>query len=314
MADLALPSYKSLMKILVFGGTGFIGKPLVAKLQALGHEVKVSDVRKDFNFANEIKQSDAVYNLGGHPIFKDRWDDRIKALIYDSRIEGTQKIVDAIGKARKAGGGPKTFISASAIGYYGLGADEEFSETSPSGSDFLAFVCRDWEERAMEAERHYDVRTVVLRTGVVLGDKGGALEKLLLPFKLMGGTLIGSGEQYFSWIHVDDMVGLYVHALQNAELHGPMNAVAPYPVRNSDFSHALGEALGRPQLGLMLPGFLQKAIGVGTKLGLYVGVGEAAEVIANGQKVLPTVAIHSGYKFQFPKVGEALAHVLKRGK
>ncbi|MBP7844400.1 MAG: TIGR01777 family oxidoreductase [Proteobacteria bacterium] len=298
------------MKIVVFGGSGFIGKPLVTKLKSEGHEVIVSDVRRNSNFANDIRESDAVINLGGHPLFKDRWTDRVKSLIYDSRIESTKKIVEAIGFAKCAGAGPKVFISSSAIGYYGSSGQEILNEKAPSGSDFLAFVCRDWEEQAFVAQKHFHVRTVVIRTGVVLGHGGGALDKLLLPFKLGGGTLIGNGKQYFSWIHLDDEVALYLHALNQANLTGALNAVAPNPVTNEEFSHSLAKVIGLPQIGLVGPSFVQTLVGMGTKAGLFVGVGGAAEVIAHGQRVVPEKALETAFKFKYSNIEDALKNIV----
>ncbi|NCN26456.1 TIGR01777 family protein [bacterium] len=299
------------MKVVIFGGTGFIGKKLVESLNSKGHEVTVSDVRRDASFGSKIKESDAVINLGGFPLFKKRWSTDVMAAIHDSRVSSTRQIVDAMSEAKVSGQVPKVFLNASAIGFYGVGGfDQSFNEDSPPSTDFLARVCLAWEDEAFRAQRELDLRTVVIRIGVVLGEGGGALEKLLPVFKLMQGSLIGTGEQPFSWVHVDDVVGLFVHALENESVKGPVNAVAPKVVSNAGFSHKLGEALSRPQLGLLGPEFFQKAFGRFVKVMLYVGVGGAAEVIANGQNVSSKKATDSGYTFHYSKIENALKDIV----
>lgn len=286
------------MKILVFGGTGFIGTRLVKALSEKGHHVKTSDTRRDPAWRIEVGVADVIVNLAGSPIFGKRWSDDVKAEIHSSRVEGTQKIVEAIGAAKRKGAKVAALINASAIGFYGPTFDEELTESSKAGSDFLAFVCREWEEAALVAERHYGVRTVFVRTGVVLGDGGGALQKMLPAFKAFVGGPIGSGKQWMSWVHLDDVVGIYVHAIENAAIHGALNATSPQPKRNKEFSKLLGKALHRPSL-LPVPG-----------IGLYALFGEVAEILVNGQKVLPRATIESGYAFKYPELEAALKNIL----
>jgi uncharacterized protein (TIGR01777 family) len=276
------------MKIAVFGSTGFIGKKLKSKAEEKGYIVVPLDIRKNIDWKEQLKDCDAVVNLAGHQLFKDRWNDRIKALIYDSRIEGTHAIVQAL-----AGTKVKVLVNASAIGIYGSGT-QDCHEESPHADDFLARVCKAWEAEALAAQRLYKIRTVCARFGIVLGKEGGALAQMLLPFKLGLGGPIASGKQKMSWIHIEDAVGLILHALENENVSGAMNVTAPEIVSNKEFSNALGKALHRPAF-LPVP-----------KLGLYVLVGEAAGVIASGQRAIPQKALESGYKFQYKNISSAL--------
>ncbi len=280
------------MKIAVFGSTGFIGKKLKSKAEAKGHSVVPLDIRKNIDWKEQLKDCDAVVNLAGHPLFKDRWNDRIKALIYDSRIEGTHAIVQAL-----AGSKVKVLVNASAIGIYGSGT-ENCHEESPHADDFLARVCKAWEAEALAAQRLHKIRTVCARFGIVLGKEGGALGQMLLPFKLGMGGPIGNGKQDMSWVHVDDAVGLILHAIDHERVSGAMNVTAPGIVTNKEFSKVLGKTLHRPAF-LPVP-----------KLGLYAMVGEAASVIASGQKALPQKALETGYKFQFENISSALEAIV----
>ncbi len=294
------------MKVVLFGASGFIGGVLSKALEAKGHSVIAADVRKTPAWQSLLDDADAVVNLGGAPIFGKRWDDRVKAEIHSSRVDSTKKIVDALGSAQKKSGRCAVLVNASAIGFYGPSFDETFNEDSPCGSDFLASVCRDWEEAAFKAEKVHGIRTVVVRTGVVLGRGGGALQqmlyplktKLFSPFKLGMGGPIGLGKQWTSWIHINDVVGIYIHAIENAQVRGPLNATAPEPLRNKDFTKALAKALKRPAF-FPLPGLL-----------LYALYGEVAEILINGQKVLPKATLNSGYRFLFPKLDSALDSIL----
>ena len=280
------------MKIAVFGSTGFIGKKLTSKAEEKGHTVVSLDIRKNIDWKDQLKDCDAVVNLAGHPLFKDRWNDRIKALIYDSRIEGTHAIVQAL-----AGSKVKALVNASAIGIYGSGT-QDCTEESPHADDFLARVCKAWEAEALAAQRLYKIRTVCARFGIVLGKEGGALAQMLLPFKLGVGGPIGSGKQDMSWIHVDDVAGLVLHALENEKINGAMNVTAPGIVSNKEFSNVLGKTLHRPAF-LPVP-----------KVGLYVMVGEAAGVIASGQRAVPRKALETGYKFKFENISSALEAIV----
>jgi uncharacterized protein (TIGR01777 family) len=241
-----------------------------------------------------LKEADAVINLGGHPLFKNRWNSQIKALIHDSRVDGTHKIVHELNPKKN-----KVFINASAIGFYGKGETVR-DEHSPAGADYLARVCVNWEAEASAAERLHHIRTVIIRFGVVLGKEGGALKTLLPPFKMgLGGPVGFSGSQSMSWIHLDDVVGIIIHAIENEKTPSILNATAPNVVSNKVFSHALGKVLHRPAF-MPLP-----------TAALYLMVGEAAEVVAAGQNVKPKATLESGYQFKFPEIENALKDILK---
>lgn len=286
------------MKVAIFGGTGFVGGHLVKALKKQGHETIVLDIRRDAGWKTTVKDVDAVINLAGAPLIGKRWDIDYKALIHSSRVEGTRKIVDAMAAANKEGKGPKTLINASAVGYYGASLEETFDETSSPGSDFLAFVCKDWEAEAVRAQREFDIRTVIARFGVILGKNGGALEKMLPPFKAFIGGPLGSGKQPFPWVHIDDVIGILIHALEKDTVKGPLNVVAPELYNNKEFSKELGKAMGRPSL-LPVPG-----------LALYVMLGECATMLIEGQRVIPKETLASGYEYKFPKLPAALKELV----
>ncbi|MBS1985498.1 MAG: TIGR01777 family oxidoreductase [Bdellovibrionales bacterium] len=281
------------MKVILFGATGFIGPALASDLTRRGHTVITSDVRKDPDWNKKIADADAVINLGGAPIFGPRWSKQYKQLIRDSRVESTQKIVEALAKARLAGGKVATLVNASAIGYYGPHGDENLQEGDAVGHDFLAGVCAEWEKAALAAQAH-GIRVVCARFGVVLGREGGALKQMLPPFKAFVGGPIGNGRQWFSWVHLDDVIGILGHALVNESVKGPVNVTAPNPVTNKEFSHSLGRALHRPSF-LPVPPFA-----------LFILFGGSAEILVTGQKVLPQVAMTTGYKFKFAEIDQAL--------
>src|SRR5262245_4439884 len=248
------------MKILVSGGTGFIGSALVSKLKARKDSVRVI-TRDAANAAFVLGQdvetvppnvdpktllggAEVVVSLLGEPIFGKRWTAAQKARIRSSRVEGTKHLVTAI-QVLPPEARPKVFISGSAVGYYGPRGDQGLGEAAAPGQDFLADVCRDWEKAALDAEA-LGVRVAVIRTGIVLGPGGGALAQMMPIFKLGGGGPIGSGSQYMSWIHRDDHVGMILHLIATAGLRGPVNGTAPNPRTNKDFAKALGKALHRP--------------------------------------------------------------------
>lgn len=312
------------MRVFVTGGTGLVGTRLVKKLSERGDSPvlltrRPDAARQQFGAAVTViagdpvqagawmdaaKDCDAIVHLAGEGIFNRRWTQSFKDQIYASRVKGTDNIVASLRSDRPSAageaaprGGPKTLISASAIGYYGPHAAEELTEESPAGNDFLARVCVDWEKAAQPAIIH-GVRLVLLRTGVVLDKDGGALAKMLTPFKMGVGGPIGSGRQWMSWIHIEDEVGLILFALDHAELSGPINAVAPHPVTNRDFSTALGKVLNRPSF-VPTPAFA-----------LRVMLGESAQIIATGQRVLPQKALAAGYAFKFPELEPALRDLL----
>lgn len=288
------------MKIAIFGGTGFVGGYLQKALKKRQHEVVVLDIRRDSGWRSSLKECDAVINLAGAGLFAKRWNVDYKSLIHSSRVEGTQKIVEAMAAAKQDGGkGPKVLVNASAVGFYGTSFDQTFDESSTSGTDFLAFVCREWEAEAEKAQRQYGIRTAIVRFGVVLGKDGGALQKLLPPFKAFAGGPLGNGKQPFPWVHIDDAVGVLIHALETESVHGPLNAVAPQTLTNKEFCSALGKVLSRPSL-LPVPSFA-----------LYTIVGQAADMLVEGQRVLPKKTIASGYKFLFTDAEAALKDLLK---
>ncbi|MEZ4814115.1 MAG: TIGR01777 family oxidoreductase [Bdellovibrionota bacterium] len=282
------------MKIAIFGATGFIGSELVKAIQGKGWEALALDIRKDPTWEEKLKTADAVINLAGHPLFKNRWDTRVKALIHDSRVDGTHKIVAALKNTQV-----KTLVNASAIGIYGA-SEEDVNEKSQPADDFLARVCKNWESEATAAQRLYNIRTVIVRIGVVMGKGGGALEKLLPPFKLgLGGPIGMTGSQSMNWVHVDDVVGIMLFAIENEKVAPILNATSPNIVSNKEFSQTLGKVLHRPAI---FP--LPKAV-------LYAVVGEAAGVIAAGQRAHPQATLASGYTFKHPDLNEALTNILK---
>ncbi len=287
------------MKILVLGGTGFVGKLLVKSLQQRNHEVLIKDIRRDKGWSSEIAKVDAVINLGGAPLFAKRWSYDYKALIYDSRIEANQKIAAALDKYLESNPtAQKTFITASAIGFYGNTADEILTEDSEQATDFLAKVCGDWEEAAFKVRHPKQIRRVAFRLGIVLGQDGGALQKMMLPFSLFAGGPIGSGRQYTSWIHLTDVVNAFVWAVENNSAQGIYNLTSPNPVTNYEFSKTLGKVMDRPSW-LPVPA-----------LALRITVGEASTVLAGGQRVVPKRLQNEGFEFKFSNVEDALKDVI----
>ena len=308
------------MRVFVTGGTGLIGSVLVRRLQERGDAVVLLTRRPDYAqqttggqvavvggdpmqagpWMDAVSDCDAVVHLAGEGIFKRRWWSAFKRLLRDSRVLSTQNIVAALAKQpRRADGSPKVLVSGSAIGYYGPHGAEELTEESAPGSDFLAQLSVEWEKAASAAQQH-GVRVVLLRTGVVLAKGGGALAQMLTPFKMFVGGPVGSGRQYMSWIHIDDHVGATLLALDHANLAGPLNCTAPNPVTNKEFSKALGRVLHRPSF-MKTPGFI-----------LRVMLGEVANVVTKGQRVLPHKALQAGYQFKFTEVEAALREVLQR--
>jgi uncharacterized protein (TIGR01777 family) len=305
------------MRVFVTGGTGLVGTRLVRRLRERGDEVVLltrrpaaagerfadctvveGDPMQAGPWMDAVADCDAVINLAGEGIFNRRWSDTFKALLRDSRVKSTEHVVQALAKnPRTPTGTAKVLANASAIGYYGFHKDEELDEGSPPGDDFLAQACVEWE-RAARAAESAGVRVVVVRIGVVLDKSGGALAKLLTPFKLFAGGPAGSGNQWMSWIHNDDLAGLFLLALDNSRAGGPLNATAPRPVTNRDFGKALGRALSRPSF-MPTPAFA-----------LRLMLGEVADIITEGQKVLPRKALELGYAFRFPELDAALANIL----
>jgi len=306
------------MKIFVMGGTGLIGSALVSRLTSRGDEVVLltrrpaharerwgnqctiveGDPMKAGPWMQVVNDCEAVVNLVGESIFARRWNDEFKKLLRDSRINSTQNVVQALAQSPKTpAGNPKVVVNGSAIGYYGPCGDEELTEETLAGSDMLAQLAFEWELVTNPAEAA-EVRVVRIRTGVVLDKNGGALPQMLTPFKLGLGGPIGSGKHWFSWIHIDDEVGIILLALDNPQAAGPINATAQHPVTNKGFSKALGRALHRPAI-LPTPPFALKLL-----------LGQVAEILTTGQRVIPAKALSLGYQFKFPDIDPALSDLL----
>lgn len=300
------------MHVLITGGTGFIGRALSASLLQDGHRVTVltrklplaaerlpagAQAISDLAHADAV---DAVVNLAGANLGATRWTASVKNGFRSSRIDTTRGLVDWMSRLAVK---PKRLISGSAIGWYGPHGDERLTEIEPAGSDFSATLCRDWESEANRAAA-LGVRVCTLRTGIVLGRSGpaggGALAQMLPAFRLGGGGPMGSGRQWMSWIHLDDHVALTRFLIEHESASGPFNATAPEPVRNADFAKTLGRVLGRPAV-LPMPGFALKLI-----------VGEMAEILLSGQRVLPRAALDAGFQFRYPQLEGALRAVLDR--
>ena len=288
------------MRVLVTGGTGFIGRAVCHALRGAGHTVTI--VSRDASgeasgdtigweaVGQGAAAADAVVNLAGEPIAGGRWSPARKEAILESRVGATRALVDAVGLATTR---PKVLISASAVGYYGARDDEPLDETAGAGSGFLAEVCQAWEGEASRAEA-FGLRVVRLRFGMVLAGDGGALARMLPPFRAFVGGPLGDGQQWTSWIHRGDVTGLVLAALGNEGYRGAINATAPEPVRNRDFTAALGRVLVRPA-AIRVPAMV-----------LRLALGEMADVLLTGQRVLPRAAERLGYRWQYPEVLGAL--------
>lgn len=301
------------MKIAIAGATGFVGSRLVEQLQAQGDRVTIltrslrkASVRfpqaevvgynplESGEWQQSLSGCDAVVNLAGEPIAEKRWTPAQKKVILESRQLATQKIVEAINQAEVK---PQVLVNASAIGYYGTSETAKFDETSPAGTDFLAQVCTAWEAAA-QAVTASGTRLVILRFGIVLGENGGALAKMLAPFSAFVGGPIGSGKQWFSWIHRDDLVKLIISSIVNPQMQGVYNATAPNPVTMQEFAQTLGAVMSRPSW-LPVPNFALEAL-----------LGEGALVVLEGQKVIPTQTLAQGFNYQYPTLKPALSSIL----
>lgn len=251
-------------------------------------------------FADEdlvrLEGLDAVVHLAGESISGLRWTDEKKKAIRDSRVQGTRTIIEAFARLEKK---PKVFISGSATGFYGDRGDSEMNESNSAGDTFLSEVCKEWEAESRRAE-DMGIRTVLLRTGIVLSKNGGALATMLTPFKLGVGGVVGSGKQWMSWVSLDDVVGIINFVLENEEIHGPVNAVAPNPVTNAEFTKALGKELYRPTI-LPLPEFAVKLV--------FGEMGDA--LLLDSTRVVPKRLLEAGYEFKFTDLQPALRHALK---
>jgi uncharacterized protein (TIGR01777 family) len=297
------------MRVLVSGSSGLVGSALVSLLTGGGHQVvrlvraqpkdEASEVRWDPEAGDidgaGLKGVDAAVHLAGESIAAGRWTAAKKGRILESRVKGTRLLAEALAGLEPV---PRALVSASAVGYYGDRGEEELREESGSGSAFLSEVCRQWEA-ATEPAAAGGIRVVNLRFGIMLSAAGGALPRLLTPFRLGAGGTVGSGRQFMSWIALDDVVGVILHALITEALRGPVNAVAPQPVTNREFTKTLGRVLGRPTL-FPLPAFAAR-----------LAFGEMAdELLLASQRVEPARLLASGYSFRFPELEGALRHVL----
>ena len=301
------------MRILITGGTGLIGRALAAELVAGGHEVTVLsrkagqvtglppgvqaaawDATSAQGWTGLADGADAVVNLAGESIGAGRWTETRKQRILDSRLDAGRAVVHAVAQA---GQKPRVLIQASGVGYYGPCRDQEITEESPPGSDFLAGVAVQWEA-STEAVEAAGVRRAIIRTGVVLSTEGGALPRMLLPHRFFAGGRLGSGRQWFPWIHIQDETAAIRFLIENESASGPFNLAAPQPVTNADFSRALGRVLGRP------------AVAPAPAFALRAALGEMSTLLLDGQRVVPKRLQEAGFDFGYTRVGAALEDLL----
>lgn len=296
------------MKIFITGGTGLIGQPLTRALLAQGHELtlltrnpenaraKLGDTELEFvptlNTYSDFDQFDAVINLAGEPIFDRKWTDEQKQRLVESRVNLTERLVELINAGKNP---PQTFISGSAIGYYGDNGESAVNEENPKGTQFPAQLCDQWEKTALQA----NCRTCLLRTATVISTHGGALTRMLPLYRWCLGGKLGSGEQYWAWIHLQDMVAAIQFLLNHPTCQGAFNLCSPNPVRNSEFNRTLAKILKRPHFAFV-PAFILKLI-----------LGERAQLLLDSQNILPYRLQKAGFRFRFEKVGHALHDCIK---
>ncbi|MGA2269346.1 MAG: TIGR01777 family oxidoreductase [Bryobacteraceae bacterium] len=299
------------MYITISGASGLIGRRLLKSLANAGHSLHVLSRHAGANLpagvrisvwdplkgpppAESLREADAIVHLAGEPVAQ-RWTAEAKQRIRDTRVVGTRNLVEALAKLPRR---PAALICASAIGYYGSRGDEVLMESAAPGSGYLPEVCVAWEQEAQAAEA-LGMRVVRLRIGIVLDARGGALQRMLPPFRMGVGGRLGGGQQWMSWIHLDDLAGLFQFAVES-QVRGPLNGVAPYPVTNSDFTRELARALRRPAV-FPVPGFALRLL-----------FGEMADVLLASQRVAPGAAEAAGFRFRFPQLAPALANLLCR--
>lgn len=299
------------MKIMITGGTGFVGSHLSRHFSEKNHEVvvigtrrqnpqhdleRISYVRADTTrtgvWQDQVRDADLIINLAGKTIFH-RWSRKYKKQLYNSRIQTTRNVVAAM----KDGPG-QTLVSTSAVGYYGDGGENVLEEDSPNGRDFLSGLSMDWETEALAAETK-GARVVIARFGIVLGKEGGALHTMLTAFKSFVGGPLGSGKQWVSWIHIHDLVAAIDYLAGRADLSGPFNLCSPNPIRNKEMSSLIGATIGRPSR-VAAPALALKMV-----------MGDLAEVLLAGQRVIPARLLASGFDFRFPRLKEALENLLR---
>ena len=309
------------MRILMLGCTGFIGKSLIPRLISEGHELclisrkdidqlkinssfeKIAFLKlnlaqerswNDINLLNQLKSCEVIINLSGEPITEKRWSEEQKLEIENSRVNTTSYLMNSL---KKNAINPKVIINASAIGFYGTSLDNIFDETSPSGEDFLAKLCKKWEEAA--SQKPFFTRLVILRIGIVLGVNGGALGKMLPIFKVGLGGPIGDGNQWMSWIHIDDLCDIIVNGIKDKKYSGVINAVSPKPVKMKEFSSILAKSLQRPNL-LPVPAASLKLI-----------LGDSAKLLLEGQNI-KSIKLNKFFKFKYPLLEEAIFSLTKK--
>ena len=297
------------MNITITGASGLIGRRLLKNLGAAGHSLTVVSRHAGTNVPpgigviawdpmsgpapeDSVRNANAVIHLAGEPVAQ-RWNENVKRRIRESRVVSTRNLVQALSKLRNT---PQTLICASAVGYYGSRGDEVLREDSAPDTTYLAEVCTAWEKEAVAAEG-FGMRVVRVRTGIVLDARGGALKRMLPPFRMGVGGKLGNGRQWMSWVHLADLAAMYQYAVEH-EVRGALNGVAPIPVTNTDFTQTLAKTLHRPAL-FPVPAFALKLL-----------FGEMSEVLLASQRVLPAAPEAAGFKFRFPELGGALTDLL----
>ena len=301
------------MNIFITGGTGFVGSALSKSLLEKGHSVKIltrshsskkehsgklsfiegSSIQKG-RWLNQLSDCDVIVNLAGASIFK-RWTSKYKQTLIESRIRTTENLVEGLSARRNDN---VLLISTSAVGYYGFHGDEELDESVSSGSDFLASLSVQWEAAANEA-KNIGARVIINRFGVILGSEGGAIQMMVPLFKYWIGSPLGTGRQYFSWIHITDLINIILFQIENKNLTGAFNCTAPNPATNTELTRTIASVMNKPLFMPHVPGFMMKLI-----------MGEFADVLLKGQRVIPSRLMDSGYKFVFPEIGSALEDIL----
>ena len=304
-------------KIVINGATGLIGKKLVDFLLCKGYYIVIltrnyEKAKNTFDsndkihiqefkrhspdeLVNLIKGAKSIINLAGASIAGKRWSEKYKKELYDSRINSTKQIAEAISLTTEK---PESFITASAIGFYQYNDEKEFTEDSPPGDDFLSNLCKDWEKESLSVNK-YGVRSVQVRIGLVLDKDGGALERLVIPFKFFTGAYLGNGRQWYSWIHCEDLINIIIFSIEKKGIIDGINATAPNPMRNKEFSKTIGKVMRRPCL-FFIPGFFLKIV-----------LGEFAQYLIRGQRVIPDKAVANGFSFKYNVLEDALINLLK---